>query len=78
MYVRALAVVAAASLLQRTLAAAYDVRAMVAGKERWADMSNGAKRRYGEQIEAYKDIRDEIDEVTPGLVDQLDYIYRHD
>jgi hypothetical protein len=45
------------------------------GKSEWSDLSDGAKDRYYEQAEAWKDIRDDMKEVAPGLTKELDHLY---
>ena len=40
-------------------------------------MDAGAQRRYHEQQSAYRDTRADLADVAPGLIPQLDDIYRH-
>eukprot|EP01012_Entosiphon_sulcatum_P067394 TRINITY_DN97079_c0_g1_i1.p2 TRINITY_DN97079_c0_g1~~TRINITY_DN97079_c0_g1_i1.p2 ORF type:complete len:126 (+),score=24.23 TRINITY_DN97079_c0_g1_i1:146-523(+) len=46
-----------------------------AGDVAWQDLSQGAKHRYEQQVNAYQDIRPELQDVAPGLTKEMDRFY---
>lgn len=45
------------------------------GEKQWNELTPGAKDRYYEQAGAWKDIREDMQEVAPGLTKKLDHFY---